>query len=304
MVTENNYQQGWAFLRGRWESSNNKLHYLGPSPESIQFPHGLALASVRLRSGSISIKVELTGDAAGRILFGFNPKTNRYFSAGIGGYDYEYVISEYLPNQGWVGRALGGFKENVTFGVPYHVKVRIEGQRISLFSNEIEVLGYTMAPPMIGDQVGLYAWGTEKVTFSDFSTTIQTPKAFVVMQFGDPFDALYSEVIKPVVEASGMEAYRADDVYQPGIILEDIITGIVESEVIIAEITPENANVFYELGYAHALKKPTILLSERTNKLPFDVSGYRCIFYTNTIKGKKFVEEDLRKHLQSILHNV
>jgi hypothetical protein len=70
--------------------------------------------------------------------------------------------------------------------------------------------------------------------------------------------------------------------------------------VVIAEITPVNANVFYELGYAHALGKDTILLAERGKQLPFDVSGYRCIFYDNTIGGKQHVEESLRKHLRNI----
>jgi nucleoside 2-deoxyribosyltransferase len=75
-----------------------------------------------------------------------------------------------------------------------------------------------------------------------------------------------------------------------------------KSEVIIAEITPVNQNVFYELGYAHALGKPTILLAERGKQLPFDVSGYRVLIYDNTIAGKRQVEDGLKKHLNSILH--
>jgi hypothetical protein len=70
---------------------------------------------------------------------------------------------------------------------------------------------------------------------------------------------------------------------------------------VIAEITPPNPNVFYELGYAHALDKPTILLAERSSKLPFDVSGYRCIMYDNSIKGKSGLETLLRNHLLAIL---
>ena len=48
--------------------------------------------------------------------------------------------------------------------------------------------------------------------------------------------------------------------------------------------SPVNANVFYELGYAHALNKPTILLANRlTEELPFDISGYRVIFYDDRL---------------------
>lgn len=59
--------------------------------------------------------------------------------------------------------------------------------------------------------------------------------------------------------------------------------------------------MYYELGYAHALDKPTILLAERGKKPPFDISGYRHLFYDNTIAGKTRVEDDLRKHITAIL---
>jgi len=74
-----------------------------------------------------------------------------------------------------------------------------------------------------------------------------------------------------------------------------------ESDIIIADITPPNPNVFYELGYSHALGKPTILLAQRESRLPFDVSGFRVIFYDNTIKGKGEVENNLRNHLNNII---
>lgn len=85
-------------------------------------------------------------------------------------------------------------------------------------------------------------------------------------------------------------------------ILSDIITSIQNSAVIIADITTDNPNVFYEIGYAHALGKPTILLCDKAlrSKLPFDLSGFRTIFYDNSIGGKRKVEERLESYLQSI----
>ena len=92
--------------------------------------------------------------------------------------------------------------------------------------------------------------------------------------------------------------------FRPGIVLQDMLTGILTSDVVIAEVTPQNANVFYELGYAHALGKPTILMAEHPENmsvgLPFDISGYRCIFYENAIRGKSEVEEALGRHLRNI----
>ncbi|MFZ4476031.1 MAG: hypothetical protein ACOYPR_12610, partial [Saprospiraceae bacterium] len=80
-------------------------------------------------------------------------------------------------------------------------------------------------------------------------------------------------------------------------ILADITKQIYESKLIIAEISPVNANVFYEVGFAHALNKPTILIAEKSTKLPFDVSPFRTLFYENSIAGKKKIEEGLRKHI-------
>jgi hypothetical protein len=83
---------------------------------------------------------------------------------------------------------------------------------------------------------------------------------------------------------------------------QDIVRGIQEARVVIAEITPANKNVFCEVGYAHALKVPTILLAVKGTELPFDIRGYRCILYENTIAGKRVVEEELGRHLDAILN--
>jgi len=65
------------------------------------------------------------------------------------------------------------------------------------------------------------------------------------MQFTEPFNSFFRHVIQPVAKKLGLEAFRGSDVYKPGIILDDILRNILESEVVIAEITPGNPNVFY-----------------------------------------------------------
>ena len=118
------------------------------------------------------------------------------------------------------------------------------------------------------------------------------------MQFTDEYNELYRDVIKPICESYDYECIRADEFYQTSLILNDIINSIKEASIIIADITPDNPNVFYEVGYAHALNKPLILLSDKKRqKLPFDVSGFRTLFYDNTIGGKSKVEETLKKYL-------
>ena len=82
----------------------------------------------------------------------------------------------------------------------------------------------------------------------------------------------------------------------------DITKQIAQSRVIIAEITPINANVYYEVGFADALGKPLILIADRkVTELPFDIRPYRTIFYENSIGGKNRVEETLRKYLTAIM---
>ena len=85
------------------------------------------------------------------------------------------------------------------------------------------------------------------------------------MQFSDTFNALYTDVIKPRVKSS-FGSIRADDIYKCDLIINDIARSIEEASVIIADVTTDNPNVFYEVGYAHGIKKATILLSDRTRE--------------------------------------
>ena len=139
------------------------------------------------------------------------------------------------------------------------------------------------------------------IVVRNIKATASKPQVFVVMQFSDAFNALYTDVVRPTCEQFGLKAIRADDIYKSGLIINDITRSIEEAAVIIADVTTDNPNVFYEVGYAHGIKKETILLSDRTReKLPFDVSGFRTLFYDNTIGGKNDVEARLKAHLENI----
>jgi len=120
------------------------------------------------------------------------------------------------------------------------------------------------------------------------------------MQFAEPYDTFYREVIQRQAEAAGFDVVRIDEKAGPGVIFQDIQREIEQAEIVIAEITPANPNVFYELGYAHALGKPTILLAQRDSELPFDIRSFRVVFYNDTIGGKVEVERSLRRHLEAI----
>jgi hypothetical protein len=84
---------------------------------------------------------------------------------------------------------------------------------------------------------------------------------------------------------------------------QDIQRQIESTHAVVAEISTHNPNVFYELGYAHALRKPAVLLWRKLEgqDIPFDIRGYRAIFCDDTIGGKKNVERNLSQHLRAIL---
>lgn len=184
----------------------------------------------------------------------------------------------------------------------FKVKISVEGSNLQFIINDVVVCKTNGV--ISRSQIILGIRSTDKVVVKNFKINSVRPKAFVVMQFTEEYNQLYSDVIKPVCEDFGYDCKRGDEYFTGGFILKDIIDAINDSSVIIADITPNNPNVFYEVGYAHALNKPTILLSDRKrDKLPFDVSGFRTLFYDNTIGGKSVVEELLRKHLENIKAN-
>ena len=285
---------------GSWRFEGVNTRYLGPTDRDN--PYGLCLAPGRFRSGTITVEATLFDTTQiARVVVGYNAATGAYYAIGLGGFDHAYTIVEFIPGRGWNGVKVAGSSSQLRLKRPYHLEVEVSGQRVSLSVDSVQVLDFTLPSPLQGDQAGLYAGGNTEIQFQNFRVSTDDPSLFVVMQFGAPYDTLYQEVIQPVSRKAGFRVLRGDDVFRPGVILQDIIRSIVESDVIVADITPTNPNVFYELGYAHALQKPTILLANRQlERLPFDVSGYRVIFYDDTIGGKRDIENTLEKHLESI----
>lgn len=104
-------------------------------------------------------------------------------------------------------------------------------------------------------------------------------KAFVLMPFSEPISSNYNEIFKPTLEDIGYSVSRADDLSMPRPIMDDIRKSIRETELILCEMSGKNANVFYELGLAHALGKPAILVCQDKDDIPFDLRHIRTIRY-------------------------
>lgn len=102
---------------------------------------------------------------------------------------------------------------------------------------------------------------------------------FVMSPFGGWYDSYYSDVYCPAIEAAGLEPCRADDLYRPSAIVQDIWAYVKSARVMLADMTDKNPNVFYELGLAHALDKPVVLLSQTIEDVPFDLRALRVLTY-------------------------
>jgi len=135
-------------------------------------------------------------------------------------------------------------------------------------------------------------------------TTKSAMKCFVISPFGMPFDEYYQDIIAPAAKSVGLDVVRADEIYGVRPIMEDIVRGIVEANVIVAEVTTRNPNVNYELGMAHALGKPVVIISQSTDDIPFDYKHVRAILYdTKRAKWTTQLEKDLVATLQTVIAN-
>ena len=111
-----------------------------------------------------------------------------------------------------------------------------------------------------------------------------TCTAFVISPIGEEesdirrrSDQVLSYVIKPALDPLNCDVIRADRISESGLITSQVIQHIVEDELVIADLTDRNPNVFYELAIRHAIKKPIIQIIEQGEQLPFDVIGMRTI---------------------------
>lgn len=107
-------------------------------------------------------------------------------------------------------------------------------------------------------------------------------ECFVISPFGGRFDEYYREILVPTARSAGLGVTRADEVYGVHPIMDDIVKGILNSDVVIADVTGRNPNVNYELGMAHALGKPVVIISQSTEDIPFDYKHVRAILYDTT----------------------
>jgi len=122
------------------------------------------------------------------------------------------------------------------------------------------------------------------------------PHAFVVMPFGRKqgaegrwydFDSIYNDLIRPALETAGFESFRADEESVSGDILTDMFQELLLADLVIADLSIDNANVFYELGVRHALRKRGLVhIQSGRAYMPFDIFNVRTIPYHTDKNGR------------------
>ncbi|QDU58822.1 hypothetical protein [Aeoliella mucimassa] len=294
----------WMPISGRMSVEDGVLTFQGSEQEhqgQILAATGNFICDQSFSGGQISADVtfpEVDAKSACDIIFYYDKSIQQTFNAGISN-ELLYGIRSFRSK--WDHYAVGGDVEALEAGREYHLDVDVKGSQVTLSIDGVEVIAAEIPVYLPQSQVGIFCMGYHDIKVRNFTVTTEPPRAFVVMQFSSPYNEVYSEVIQRVCEEEGISVLRIDEQSGPGLIIADISRAIRESRLIIADISPQNPNVFYEVGYAHALNKPTILMAEKGTTLPFDVSAFRTLFYDNSISGKSKLEDGLRKHIRASL---
>lgn len=118
-------------------------------------------------------------------------------------------------------------------------------------------------------------------------------------------DEKFDLVFEPVLKDAGFEEVtRADKIGTPGSISYDIVNHIINSELVIADVSDLNPNVFYELAIRNAIQKPVIIIKSEGQKMPFDIYDKRAISLDmNTARQWTEAKEELKKQIENVNEN-
>ena len=131
---------------------------------------------------------------------------------------------------------------------------------------------------------------------------------FFIAPIGDPgttvrkhSDDVLRHIVRAAASRFGFEAIRADEIAKPGIITSQVIEHVVDSPIVIADLTGHNPNVFYELAIRHAIRKPFVQMIRKDEGIPFDVATARTVVYELDLDGAANAADEVARHIQSLI---
>jgi hypothetical protein len=132
---------------------------------------------------------------------------------------------------------------------------------------------------------------------------------FILMPFSTvpPFDQVqevYQVHMKPTLERFGLTCYRADDIFGPNAIMEDIWHYILKARLVVADVTGRNPNVFYELGIAHTVGRQAIVITQNEDDVPFDIRAFRYLKYSVSPLHLRAFEKQLEQTVATVLQRL
>lgn len=129
---------------------------------------------------------------------------------------------------------------------------------------------------------------------------VSAPDIFVLMPFDATLRPVYDDHIKRVAGQLTMSVGRADDFFTTHAVMDDIWAAVYSAKIVIGDCTGRNPNVFYEIGMAHTIGKPVILITQNEADVPFDLQSLRYIRYSYTPPGMQDFEERLLKTIRGL----
>ena len=130
---------------------------------------------------------------------------------------------------------------------------------------------------------------------------------FFIAPIGEPgtparehSDLVLRHIVQPAASRFGYVALRADQIERPGIITSQVIERVVESPMVVADLTGHNPNVFYELAIRHALRKPYVQIIKNGETIPFDVATARTVFFDLDLDGAASATNEVARQIESL----
>jgi hypothetical protein len=131
--------------------------------------------------------------------------------------------------------------------------------------------------------------------------TAPKPFCFILMPFAKEFDDVYTLGIKEACARAGAYCERVEEQIFHEPILDRIYNQIAKADIVIADMSGRNPNVFYEVGYAHAIGKTTVLLTNKADDIPFDLKHFPHLIYSAT--GLASMRTELTKRIAHYVKN-